>query len=111
MNPRQKEIYLVPFPFSDFSKRKVRPVLILSNNNYNKISSDLIICAITSNFSNNNLIDLIPEDLESGKLLMNSKIKSENICFIDKSLLIKQIAKIKNSKYLEVKKEILNLIR
>jgi mRNA interferase MazF len=43
----QKEIYLVPFPFSDFSGKKVRPVLVLSNNKFNR-GEDIIVCAITS---------------------------------------------------------------
>ncbi len=109
MNYDQKEIYLVPFPFSDFSRRKIRPVLILSNNSYNQNSDDIIICAITSNLLNKNFINLNIDDLEYGKILENSKIKFENICFIDKALLIKKIAKINNLKFNEVKSKLIDL--
>jgi len=46
----QGEILLIPVPFSDLSSVKKRPVLVLSNNNRNVSSRDIIVIAITSNF-------------------------------------------------------------
>ena len=46
---RQRDIVLVPFPFSDLSMQKVRPVLILSNDAYNQQSSDIVVCGLTTN--------------------------------------------------------------
>jgi len=46
---RQRDIVLVPFPFSDLSIQKVRPVLILSNDAYNQQSSDIVVCGLTTN--------------------------------------------------------------
>ena len=40
---------LVPFPFSDQSGKKVRPVIVLSNNDFNTNSEDIIVVGITSN--------------------------------------------------------------
>ncbi len=48
---KQKTIVLVPFPFSDQTGSKVRPALILSNNSFNKMSQDVLACAITSNIT------------------------------------------------------------
>jgi len=45
------DLILVPFPFSDQSGRKVRPVIVISNNNFNKHSEDLIVVGVTSNIS------------------------------------------------------------
>ena len=34
----QQDLLLVPFPFSDQSGRKVRPVIVISNNEFNDYS-------------------------------------------------------------------------
>ena len=47
---QQRDILLLPFPFSDLAGNKVRPVLALSNDSFNNISGDIIVCAITSKF-------------------------------------------------------------
>ncbi|WP_297508913.1 type II toxin-antitoxin system PemK/MazF family toxin [Thermococcus sp.] len=48
---RQWEIVLLEFPFSDSSKKKLRPVLVLSNSDFNRISNSVVVCQITSNLS------------------------------------------------------------
>lgn len=45
----QRDIVLIVCPYSDLSQNKKRPVLILSNNDYNFHNEDIICCAITSN--------------------------------------------------------------
>ena len=42
------DVILVPFPFSNQSAVKKRPAIVISSNAYNKISSDVVIMAITS---------------------------------------------------------------
>lgn len=46
---KQREIVLVPFPYSDLTNTKRRPVLIISNDDYNRKFHDVVICVITSN--------------------------------------------------------------
>lgn len=45
---KQGEIVLVPFPYSDLSGSKRRPVLVVSNNLYNNSFLDIVVVAITS---------------------------------------------------------------
>ncbi len=45
----QREIVLVPFPYSDLTTTKRRPVLIISNNDYNHNFQDVLVYVITSN--------------------------------------------------------------
>jgi mRNA interferase MazF len=108
MNAMQREIFLVPFPFSDFSERKVRPVVVVSNNGFNNYSEDIIVCAITSNVSKDH-IKINNEDLEEGKLFTTSSVKIENILNISKNLLIKKIGKINKKKYNQIQTK-LNLL-
>lgn len=91
----QRDLLLVPFPFSDQSGRKVRPVIVISNNEFNKYSEDIIIVGVTSNISKDKYtINIINSNLDEGKLSTNCYIKVENILKIDKELVIKKIGRI-----------------
>ncbi|MEK6897349.1 MAG: type II toxin-antitoxin system PemK/MazF family toxin [Nanoarchaeota archaeon] len=95
----QGDMLLVPFPFSDQSGRKVRPVIVLSNDEFNEHSQDIIAIGITSNISKDKYtLDLDNKDLKEGKLMTKCVIKVENILRLDKSLIIKKIGKIKEGK-------------
>lgn len=101
----QRDLLLVPFPFSDQSGRKVRPVIVISNNEFNDYSDDVIVIGVTSNISKNKYtISLTNLDMEEGKLFTNCCIKIENLLRLDKELIIKKIGKIKK----EVLKNIIN---
>ncbi len=106
----QREILLVPFPFSDQSGKKVRPVVVINNNEFNRNSEDLIVVGITSNITKDKYTtNLSPADLENGNLRHESCIKVENILKVDKDLVVKEIGKINKNKFKEVI-EILNKI-
>jgi mRNA interferase MazF len=42
------DVVLVPFPFTDQTTIKKRPAVVISSNNYNNTSPDIVIMAITS---------------------------------------------------------------
>ncbi|MBI2670447.1 type II toxin-antitoxin system PemK/MazF family toxin [Candidatus Woesearchaeota archaeon] len=91
----QKDLLLVPFPFSDQSGKKVRPVIVISNNEFNKYSDDIIVLGVTSNISKDKYaITLHNTNLDEGKLFTKCCIKVENILKLDKDLIIKKIGKI-----------------
>lgn len=91
----QRDLLLVPFPFSDQSGRKVRPVIVISNNEFNNNSKDVIVIGVTSNISKDKYtINLTNNNLDEGKLLTNCYIKIENVLKLDKELIIKKIGKI-----------------
>ena len=90
----QKDLLIVPFPFSDQSGRKVRPVVVLSNNYFNNHSEDVIVVGVTSNVKKERYsISLTNKDLESGNLFTDCTIKAENILRLEKSLILKKIGK------------------
>jgi mRNA interferase MazF len=110
-NYEQGEIVVVPFPFSDLSNVKQRPVLILSKSMDNKKFDDLITCGITSNLKfvpHSVLID--NNDLETGKIPAKSVIKVDKLFTLNKNVIRKKIAKLNENVFLEVKKEFFNLI-
>jgi mRNA interferase MazF len=63
---KQRELLLVPFPFSDQSGKKVSPVIVISNDNFNEHSEDVIVVGVTSSLQKD-CIYLNNNDLEEGK--------------------------------------------
>ena len=107
----QREIVLVPLPFSDLSTTKQRPVLILSKNEDTSQTDDLITCGITSNLKDSkHSIIIEPKDLESGYLPNVSRIKVDKLFTLEKSVVIKKLGKLNQTSFEDVKKEFLNLI-
>lgn len=108
----QRSILLVPFPFSDQSGQKVRPVIVVSNNEFNLLGQDLIVCGITSNITSSKYSIMIENaDMESGSLYSKSCIKADNILKIKKSLIIKKIGTLKKPAFSTVKDKINSLLK
>jgi len=108
----QRDLLLVPFPFSNQKGRKVRPVVIISNDEFNRHSEDVLVVGITSNISKDKYAsNLTNKDLEEGNLPAECDIKCENILKIDKDIIIKKIGKIKKEKLETIKKIILEIIK
>lgn len=90
---KQRSIVLVSFPFSNQLGQKIRPALIISNDEFNHSGEDIIACAISSNIKLNKYSLLIDNtNLEEGILYESSCIKVESIVKLQKSLIIKPIA-------------------
>ena len=47
--PNQRDIVLVPIPFTDLTSNRRRPVVLVSNNDYNRRGDDIVVVAMTSN--------------------------------------------------------------
>ncbi len=107
----QRSLLLVPFPFSDQSGRKIRPVIVISNDKLNENSEDILVIGVTSNISKDKYtLSLLNSDLEEGKLITECCIKAENILKIDKELIIKKIGKINKEKFKMITNKIIEII-
>lgn len=109
MKVEQRELVLVPFPFSDFSGRKVRPVLVLSKDKFNEFSEDVVVCGVTSNIRQEYSVEIKERDLEEGYIFEPCCVKAENILKINKKLLIKKIGKLKKETFSEVLKKLTDI--
>ncbi|MBI4141384.1 type II toxin-antitoxin system PemK/MazF family toxin [Candidatus Woesearchaeota archaeon] len=100
---KQREIVLVPFPFSDQTGQKVRPALVLSNDVFNQTSDDVILCGLTTTIKQSKYTIIItPDDIEEGVLYEKSAIKVESILKIDKTLIIKSFARLNKETFSHV---------
>lgn len=104
----QRDILIVPMPFTNLQSVKQRPVLVISKDNS---SDDIIVCGITSNLKdsvNSILIDI--SNLENGSVPKTSRIKVDKLFTIEKTIIRKKIGKIDNNTMKQVKQIFLELI-
>jgi len=88
----QKDIVLMPFPYSDLTDSKLRPALIISNEKLNK-TQDRICCLITSNEPKDG--ELITESFfQSGNLPFKSWVKPHRLFTINEKIIKKKLCTI-----------------
>jgi mRNA interferase MazF len=112
MNYKQRDIVLVPIPFSDLSTNKKRPVIIISNDNYNIENEDIVVVALTSNlvYENSYCIDIDRNDVKEGKLPKKSRIRCDKIYTLSRNIVLKKFDRLKSDKFLMVQKNIKTLV-
>ncbi len=104
---QQRELVLLPYPFSDQGGSKVRPAIIVSNDNFNKRCEDCVLVPLTTVIKNEPFSLILNQDsLESGKLLKQSRIRIDKIFTIKKNLIIMKIGKINDKTLEKIKFEI-----
>ena len=107
----QGDILIVPFPFSDLTRVRQRPVLILSKSSYLMECEDVITCGVTSNLKDSKYSILIDNsDLVEGNIPVKSRIKVDKLFTLEQRIIIKKIGKINKETFNKVRKEFINLI-
>ncbi len=102
----------MPFPYSDLSSTKRRPVLIVSNDSYNNTFDDVLVCIITSNLRKDEYsVTLSNDDLEIGVLPESSVVKSHKLFTIHKEKIIKTFSLVKEEFFSQVNQKIKDLIK
>ena len=112
MKVKQRDIILIKFPFYDLSGAKVRPALVISNDEYNNKSLDAVELAMTSNLSRSEYKVIIEsKDLESGSLPVKSAVRVDKPFAVSQNKVLKIQGKSNNTKFKEAGNAILKLIR
>lgn len=100
------DVVVLPFPFSDLSKSKRRPALVVAKLE----GDDVILCQITSEARVDDYsIVLSDNDFKTGKLNLTSLIRPNRLFTADKSIIIYKIGSLKDLKIKEVEKEIVKI--
>lgn len=91
------DVVLLSFPFTDLSATKVRPAVVVSPDNYNQISQDVVVVLITTNTSRHGAFDLLlekshPEFLQTG-LRYDSAIRIDKVFTLNRRLIVKALGR------------------
>ena len=98
MRPKQGDIVLIPVPFTDLSSRKRRPVIVISNNEYNRKTADVVVVAMTSNpKSTDYSFTITSSDLKLGRLNRPDKVRVDKIYTLSQSIVVKVFGRVKPS--------------
>ena len=102
------DIVVIPFPFSDLSKAKKRPAMVLTNLQGN----DFILCQITSKGTSDNYsISLFEKEFKKGTLKQDSNIRPNKIFTADNSIIEYKIGSLKEAKTKQVIEKVCSIIR
>jgi mRNA interferase MazF len=93
------DIVGLPYPFSDLSSRKKRPVLILTRADYR---GDFMGLAITSVLTEDNSVSIENSDMKDGFMPKKSWIRYDKIFTLSTSTVVRRYGSIKEDVFSEV---------
>lgn len=95
MTPEWGDIILIPVPFTDLSSGKRRPVIVISNDDYNRRTREVVIVAMTSNPASGPFsFQITSVDLADGKLNRPGFVRADKIYTLDQSLIVKRFGRV-----------------
>lgn len=101
------DIVVVPFPFSDFTKTKRRPALVLTTLK----GDDLILCQITSKtISDSYSIPIEDNDFQEGSLEQTSNVRPNRIFTVDTKIILYKIGKLKQERHNQIVDRIIQIL-
>lgn len=86
----QRDIVLIPFPYSDLTGAKLRPALIISNST---LKEDYICCLVTSKPTKDG-IELSKNTFEKGTLPFASRVKTFRLFTINDRIIRKKLCSV-----------------
>src|SRR5262245_17258774 len=94
--PEQRDIVLIPVPFTDLTSTRKRPVIVVSNDAYNRTTQDMVVVAMTSNPEKTKFsFEIAQKDLASGKLNRPGKVRADKVFSLSQSLAVKVFGKVR----------------
>ncbi|MBM3153629.1 MAG: type II toxin-antitoxin system PemK/MazF family toxin [Chloroflexi bacterium] len=92
--PAVGQVILVPFPFSDLSRTKMRPAVVLAEAG----RDDWILCQVTSNpYGDERAVTLAEKDFKSGSLRVSSYARPGKLFTANSSLVAETVGSLKKA--------------
>lgn len=102
------DVVVVPFPFSDLTRAKRRPALVVVQLE----GDDLILCQITSQpIRDVYAVSIEEEDFETGTLKQKSNVRPNPIFTADSHIVLYRVGHLRSHKMTEVIDRIVSILR
>lgn len=102
------QVVLVPFPFSDLSRAKMRPAVVLAESG----REDWILCQVTSNpYGDERAIALTDRDFKSGSLRLTSYARPGKLFTANQSLIAENVGVLRRSSVIRVVEGVIALLQ
>ncbi len=100
-------VVLVRFPFSDLSRSKLRPAIVLADTGRN----DWVLCQVTSqSYTDPQAVEIANSDLASGSFRKNSYARPGKLFTANAAIMTKQIGELKAGKLEEIIRAVISLL-
>ena len=104
---RQRDLLLVPVPFSDLTSRKVRPVVVLSNDRHNREEQDILVAGVTSNLSPRPYaVILDAAQLEEGTIRHRSIVRSDKVFSISQAIVLARFGRVNQQTFEQIRLQV-----
>lgn len=108
VTPSAGAVVLVPFPFSDLSKSKLRPAVVLADAG----KGDYVLCQITSNvYSDTRAIEIKDGSFASGSLRVVSYARPSKLFTANHSLLVARVGALNKDALKQIVNAVIKLLR
>jgi mRNA interferase MazF len=102
------DVVVVPFPFSDLTRAKRRPALVIAELE----GDDLILCQITSQtIKDRYAVPIDESDFETGTLRRRSNVRSNRIFTADRHIILYRVGHLKPEKMDQIIDRIVSILR
>jgi mRNA interferase MazF len=102
------DVVIVPFPFSDLTKNKRRPALVVAS----LAGDDVILCQITSQtIRDNYALSITGDDFASGGLNQVSNIRPNRIFTADQNIILYSVGQLQPERVEQVIIKIIEILR
>lgn len=108
VTPAAGAVVLVPFPFSDLSRSKLRPAVLLAEAG----RGDWILCQITSNpYGDSQATMLTNASFSSGSLQLTSYARSAKLFTASRDLMVMQVGTLKVDTLKQIIETVIGVLR
>ena len=101
------DVVVIPFPFSDLSKSKKRPALVVAS-----FLDEIVLCQITSGKGFDEYsVPVVDEDFSNGRLNLSSVVRCNRIFTADKKIVLYKIGSLRKSKIRKISECLLEMFK